>query len=78
MGKPKESGYTHCACRDCFEIVVSDDMANPDFCDDCIEVGCEPDHECSSPHAYGGDEDEEGDEDSGGHDRDREDFCRGT
>ena len=34
------SGYTHCACRDCFEIVVSNDMANPDFCDECIEAGC--------------------------------------
>lgn len=48
------SGYTHCACRDCFEIVVSDDMSSPDFCEDCLAAGCEPDSECCSPHAYGG------------------------
>lgn len=40
------SGYTHCACRDCFEVVMSNDMANPDLCDNCSEAGCEPDSEC--------------------------------
>lgn len=40
------SGYTHCACRDCFEIVVSNDMEQPDFCDECVEAGCESDSEC--------------------------------
>ncbi len=28
------SGYTHCACRDCF-VTVSNDMSNPDYCDAC-------------------------------------------
>jgi hypothetical protein len=41
-----ESGYTHCACRDCMNEVVSDDMAHPDLCSDCEEAGCEPDSEC--------------------------------
>jgi hypothetical protein len=40
------SGYTHCACRDCMETVMSDDMAHPDLCSDCEEAGCEPDSEC--------------------------------
>ncbi len=52
-----DSGYGHCACRDCFEIVVGEEG---DFCDDCIEAGC-PDRqgvegmtqECQSPTAYG-------------------------
>ena len=35
------SGYTHCACHSCFEIVVSDNTADPDMCNPCIEAGCE-------------------------------------
>ena len=42
------SGYTHCACRDCFETVVSDEESRPDFCDDCETAGCEPDSECQA------------------------------
>lgn len=34
------SGYTGCACRDCMETVVSNDMARPDYCDDCSDAGC--------------------------------------
>lgn len=49
------SGYTACKCRDCFEIAVSDDMNNPDFCHECREAGCEADQECRRPDAYGGD-----------------------
>ena len=60
------SGYTHCQCRDCFEITVSDDQTKPDFCDDCTKAGC-PDYqgvegmsqECQRPDAYG----DEGDQD---------------
>lgn len=54
------SGYTHCACRDCSAIVVSDDVADPNFCAECIECGCEHDEDCSRPDAYG--VGEEGDE----------------
>lgn len=58
------SGYTHCACRDCFELVVSNDMSKPDFCSDCKKAGC-PDYqgqpgmsqECQRPDAYGDDDD---------------------
>lgn len=50
------SGYTYCACRDCFEIVVSNDMARPDYCDEC-EGNCGPEHslseECQAEGAYG-------------------------
>ena len=53
------SGYTHCPCRDCFEIVVSDNMDAPDYCDGCKKAGC-PDYqgvkgmpqECQNPEAY--------------------------
>lgn len=48
------SGYTHCACRDCFEIVVSNDMSNPDMCSECEEAGCEEDAECKREDAYEG------------------------
>lgn len=57
------SGYTECACRDCFEIVVSTDTDRPDFCDDCLTYACDTEHliavehgsngcECSQPDAY--------------------------
>lgn len=39
------SGYTHCACRDCFELAIAD---GPDgtiaFCHDCVEAGCADEH----------------------------------
>lgn len=50
------SGYTSCACRDCFEIAISDDE-KPAFCHACEEAGCEPDSECQAPGAYGEDDD---------------------
>lgn len=34
------SGYTHCACRDCFEIIVSSNPARPELCDGCNGAGC--------------------------------------
>ena len=49
------SGYIHCACRDCMEITIGTIRKGGDFCDDCIEHGCEVDTECKSPHSYGGD-----------------------
>ena len=53
------SGYTHCKCRDCFEIAISDDD-HPAFCHECVTAGC-PDYqgvkgmtqECQRPDAYG-------------------------
>ncbi len=56
------SGYTDCACRDCFEIATSDDMANPDMCAECEEAGCEADEECQRSDAYGCDEPSEPEE----------------
>ncbi len=50
------SGYTNCKCRDCFETAVSDDMAEPDFCNDCEDAGCPGgEAECEASGAYGGD-----------------------
>jgi hypothetical protein len=46
-------GYTHCPCRDCFEISMDHTL-----CHDCEDHDCDPEgnSECCSPHAYGGDE----------------------
>lgn len=46
------SGYTQCACRDCFEIAISDDENVPAFCWECEEAGCEHDEECRREDAY--------------------------
>jgi hypothetical protein len=35
------SGYTHCACRDCFEVTVSDNVERPELCGLCEEAGCD-------------------------------------
>lgn len=57
------SGYTPCACRDCFDVAVSDDMADPDLCGDCEEAGClkEKDggRECQRDDAYGSEDEEQ-------------------
>jgi len=49
------SGYTDCACRDCFEIAVSNDVTIPDYCNQC-EGLCGPEHdlsgECQAEGAY--------------------------
>lgn len=34
------SGYTPCACRDCTDVTVSSDMAQPELCEECEEAGC--------------------------------------
>lgn len=44
------TGYTDCACRDCFEIAMDGKL-----CSECEEYGCpKGDEECCAPHAYGG------------------------
>lgn len=50
------SGYTPCRCRDCFEIAVSYNMLDPDFCKDCVQAGCEDNKECKAEGAYGGED----------------------
>jgi hypothetical protein len=47
------SGYTHCLCRDCFEVVVSADQQKPELCSQCEEYGCDGQSECLAPNAYG-------------------------
>lgn len=54
------SGYTACACRDCFEIAIGE--AGEALCNLCEEAECEAgtEAECCGEHSYGGsDEDEE-------------------
>jgi ribosomal protein S27E len=36
------SGYTNCACRDCFDTTVSSDASKPELCSECADAGCEP------------------------------------
>jgi hypothetical protein len=52
------SGYTDCKCPDCFEVAISDDENEPDFCNACEEAGCDGEGECEAPHAYCSDSDE--------------------
>lgn len=47
-----KSGYTECACPDCMEIAVSNDMAHPDMCSDCKDAGCTGEGECWCTEAY--------------------------
>lgn len=51
--KMRESGYTQCACRDCFETAIGY-MDEPNLCHECEEAGCssEGDAECDAPGAY--------------------------
>lgn len=35
-----QSGYTHCACRDCMDTTVSSDVSKPELCELCSEAGC--------------------------------------
>ena len=56
MKRAKESGYTPCACRDCMETAISDDMSKPDMCHECQDAGCEPDSECQVEPDYDVDE----------------------
>lgn len=37
------SGYTYCACCNCFETIVSSDVKHPDLCADCQKAGCNQD-----------------------------------
>lgn len=49
-----QSGYTDCACRDCFDAAISSDVTRPEPCLGCVESECElGDSECNQPGAYG-------------------------
>lgn len=49
------SGYTPCACRDCFDIAISSDMTQPELCWACKEADCDPagETDCQRDDAYG-------------------------
>jgi len=51
------SGYTDCACRDCFDVAIDGD-GKPALCGDCEQAGCsiEGDGECQRADAYGMDQ----------------------
>lgn len=50
----KITGYTDCACRDCFDIAMDGGL-----CNDCADAGCEHDAECARDDAYGTNEEME-------------------
>lgn len=54
------SGYTDCACRDCFEIAITGDDDLKPFCHECETAGCADVHagtgECLVEGAYGGED----------------------
>jgi len=49
-----KSGYTHCACRDCFDETVSADIRKPELCHECDLAGCDAHgkSECERQDAY--------------------------
>lgn len=52
---PKFTGYTDCACRDCFEIAIG--VQGEALCSDCEAAGCDCEAgECQAPGAYGVDD----------------------
>ena len=67
MMSDTQSGYTHCACRDCMDTTVSSDTSKPELCAACREADCEPwrttdtpmstwygtTYECQRDDAYG-------------------------
>ena len=40
------SGYTYCACQDCFDIAISGDEINWALCGDCEAAGCDGESDC--------------------------------
>jgi len=41
-------GYTHCACRDCFETAIGE--PGEAFCHDCEAADCGTDNACQVDH----------------------------
>ena len=59
------NGYTHCDCRDCFEITIGSEGDEHVLCLECEEAGCDAegesecnvardDHECDGDCNHGG------------------------
>ena len=44
-----KSGYTHCACPNCFEVAVSSNMNEPELCSLCEEAGCDGHRDKGTP-----------------------------
>lgn len=55
LTKISESGYTPCACRDCFDIAISANVRRPELCTLCALLGCDAtgQSDCERPDAYG-------------------------
>lgn len=53
--KVLQSGYTHCRCRDCFDVAIT--SGGPALCHECRSAGCDANEmgntECSRSDAYG-------------------------
>ncbi len=52
------SGYTDCACRDCFDIAISSNATRKALCNECHDAGCDRAgrSECERLDAYESDE----------------------
>ena len=50
----RESGYTHCACRDCMDVAISARISHPELCLLCKDAGCDAtgESECNRDDAY--------------------------
>ena len=55
------TGYTDCACPDCFEIAIG--TPGEAFCNACEAADCDGASECEAPHAYCGSDEKSGDDD---------------
>lgn len=56
---PMTSGYTPCACRDCFDVSISSEDTKPELCLLCKDAGCQASNgECQRADAYGGAEED--------------------
>lgn len=59
MGRPPlphqlpTSGYTNCACRDCFDTAIASDTRKPTLCSECKAAGCSAGKgECQRSNAH--------------------------
>jgi hypothetical protein len=54
-GAKEKTGYTDCACRDCFDVAIG--KAGEAMCSECEAAGCSGDGECERSDAYGVEDD---------------------
>jgi ribosomal protein S27E len=58
-----QSGYTNCACRDCFDVTISSDQNKPELCELCGEAMCDESGESACERIDADDGDWDGNQD---------------